>query len=173
MLNKMPGEIPENAPDHCPGTASDDAGKSSACAGCPNQQICASGETKGPDPSIKLVQDRLVDVKNKILILSGKGGVGKSTVTSLLSRGLAQANPDLNFGVLDIDICGPSQPRYNKLNFLLLQKFFHHYFNILSGYLELWVSKCINRDRDGLPFSLMTICRLCRLGSCWEARMML
>lgn len=51
------------------------------------------------------------EVKNKLLILSGKGGVGKSTLTSLLSRALAQMNPDLNFGVLDIDICGPSQPR--------------------------------------------------------------
>lgn len=34
---------PENAPEHCPGTQSEDAGKSSACAGCPNQQICSSG----------------------------------------------------------------------------------------------------------------------------------
>lgn len=107
----MPGEVPENAPEHCPGTQSEDAGKSSACAGCPNQQICSSGETKGEDPGIKLVQDRLKGVKNKLLVLSGKGGVGKSTVTSLLSRGLSKFKPDLNFGVLDIDICGPSQPR--------------------------------------------------------------
>ena len=34
----------------CPGTQSDDAGKSSACAGCPNQQICAEGLPKAPDP---------------------------------------------------------------------------------------------------------------------------
>lgn len=107
----MPGEVPENAPEHCPGTQSEDAGKSSACAGCPNQQICASGDAKVEDPGIKLVQDRLKDVKNKLLVLSGKGGVGKSTVTSLLSRGLSKLKPDLNFGVLDIDICGPSQPR--------------------------------------------------------------
>lgn len=65
----------------------------------------------GPDPSLALVKERLQEVKNKLLILSGKGGVGKSTLTSLLSRALAQMNPDLNFGVLDIDICGPSQPR--------------------------------------------------------------
>lgn len=45
------------------------------------------------------------------MILSGKGGVGKSTVTALLSRAMAMANNDLNFGVLDVDICGPSQPR--------------------------------------------------------------
>lgn len=34
----------------CPGTQSDNAGKTSACAGCPNQKICASGQTKRPDP---------------------------------------------------------------------------------------------------------------------------
>lgn len=37
---------PDNAPEHCPGTESDQAGKSSACAGCPNQTICASGKYK-------------------------------------------------------------------------------------------------------------------------------
>lgn len=45
------------------------------------------------------------------MILSGKGGVGKSTVTTLISRTLAHLNADENFGILDIDICGPSQPR--------------------------------------------------------------
>ena len=36
----------------CPGTESENAGKSSACQGCPNQQICASSKPKGPDPGI-------------------------------------------------------------------------------------------------------------------------
>ncbi|XP_036329967.1 cytosolic Fe-S cluster assembly factor NUBP1 homolog [Rhagoletis pomonella] len=35
----------------------------------------------------------------------------KSTATTLLSRYLARVYSDLNFGVLDVDICGPSQPR--------------------------------------------------------------
>ncbi|XP_050301753.1 cytosolic Fe-S cluster assembly factor NUBP1 homolog isoform X2 [Anthonomus grandis grandis] len=103
-------ERPDSAPEHCPGTQSDQAGKASACAGCPNQQICATGP-KGPDPGIALVKDRLQNVKNKILILSGKGGVGKSTVTALLSRALAVEDNERNVAVLDIDICGPSQPR--------------------------------------------------------------
>ncbi|XP_070497863.1 cytosolic Fe-S cluster assembly factor Nubp1 homolog [Chironomus tepperi] len=102
---------PENAPEHCPGTESDNAGKASACAGCPNQQICSSGQTKGVDPGIELVKNRLVDVKNKLMILSGKGGVGKSSLTNLISRTFAHMNNNENFGVLDIDICGPSQPR--------------------------------------------------------------
>lgn len=110
-------DVPENAAEHCPGTESDHAGKASACAGCPNQNLCASGATKGPDPAVQLVKERLVDVKNKLLVLSGKGGVGKSTVTSLVSRAMAIKFQEKNFAVLDIDICGPSQPRmFGMLN---------------------------------------------------------
>ncbi|KAJ8686731.1 hypothetical protein QAD02_022525 [Eretmocerus hayati] len=101
----------EKVPDHCPGTQSENAGKESACAGCPNQSICSSGVSKLPDPGIELVKESLSSVKYKLLVLSGKGGVGKSTITSLLSRALAAENPDRNVAVLDIDICGPSQPR--------------------------------------------------------------
>lgn len=42
-------------------------------------------------------------------MLSGKGGVGKSTVSAQLSRGLA-LNEDVSVALLDIDICGPSIP---------------------------------------------------------------
>lgn len=42
-------------------------------------------------------------------ILSGKGGVGKSTFTTLLAHALA-ATPSRTVGVLDVDICGPSIP---------------------------------------------------------------
>jgi Mrp family chromosome partitioning ATPase len=49
-------------------------------------------------------------VRHRILILSGKGGVGKSTVTAHLARALA-CDPDRQVGVLDLDICGPSQPQ--------------------------------------------------------------
>ena len=97
-------------PEHCPGPASDSAGKASACDGCPNQKICASAQPKAPDPDIALIADKLANVKRKLLVLSGKGGVGKSTVTSMLARGLA-ARDGLNVGVLDVDICGPSLPR--------------------------------------------------------------
>lgn len=109
-------EVPVNAAEHCPGTSSSTAGKVSACAGCPNQQICSSGKASGPDPSIELVNARLSDVKFKLMILSGKGGVGKSTVTTLLSRTFSHKYEDKNFGVLDIDICGPSQPRMFGVN---------------------------------------------------------
>ncbi|XP_055947570.1 cytosolic Fe-S cluster assembly factor NUBP2 homolog [Argiope bruennichi] len=47
-------------------------------------------------------------VKNIILVLSGKGGVGKSSVAAHLALTLR----DLNFkvGLLDVDLCGPSIP---------------------------------------------------------------
>ncbi|XP_002132093.2 cytosolic Fe-S cluster assembly factor NUBP1 homolog [Ciona intestinalis] len=103
-------EIPEDAPAHCPGTESEDAGKASACAGCPNQNICAAAQPKLPDPDLSKIQESLANVKHKVLVLSGKGGVGKSTVTSHLAYALSE-DVDCHVGVLDIDICGPSIPQ--------------------------------------------------------------
>ena len=45
----------------CPGTKSEDAGKVSACQGCPNQQICSSGATKQPDPGKKFISLKNID----------------------------------------------------------------------------------------------------------------
>ncbi|RKP08467.1 putative NBP35-nucleotide-binding protein [Thamnocephalis sphaerospora] len=105
----MSAAVPENAPEHCPGTNSEQAGKVDACAGCPNQQICAT-TPKGPDPDIGVIRDRLTGVRRKILVLSGKGGVGKSTFTGQLAFALA-VDPELQVGVVDVDVCGPSIPR--------------------------------------------------------------
>lgn len=113
-------------PEHCPGTQSQDAGKASACEGCPNQQICASGVPQAPDPDIQTIAEKLKSVKHKILILSGKGGVGKSTLTAMLARALA-VDSDVNVGVLDIDLCGPSAPRiFGVLNEQVSTEFDNH-----------------------------------------------
>lgn len=101
-------EIPENANEHCPGPQSESAGKSDACEGCPNQQICATAP-KGPDPDLVSIAERMATVKHKILVLSGKGGVGKSTFSAQLAFALAAM--DFQVGLLDIDICGPSIPK--------------------------------------------------------------
>jgi Mrp family chromosome partitioning ATPase len=71
------------------GTESELAGKADACAGCANQEICASNVPKGPDPALPFIRDRMSKVKRKILVLSGKGGVGKSTFTAQLALAFA------------------------------------------------------------------------------------
>ena len=50
----------------------------------------------------------LKDIKWKIAVASGKGGVGKSTVSVNLAIALARCG--LNVGLLDSDIYGPSIP---------------------------------------------------------------
>ena len=55
----------------------------------------------------------LPGVKRTILILSGKGGVGKSTVATQLA--FAFQNEGLKVGILDIDLCGPSVPKMLNL----------------------------------------------------------
>ncbi|KAG6821191.1 cytosolic Fe-S cluster assembly factor nbp35 [Arthromyces matolae] len=101
--------IPEDAPEHCPGTDSEFAGKSDACDGCANQDVCASNLPKGPDPSLPFINQRMSSVKHKILVLSGKGGVGKSTFTAQLGWAFA-ADDRTQVGIMDVDICGPSIP---------------------------------------------------------------
>ena len=146
----------------CVGPESEQAGQAASCAGCPNQEACASGP-KGPDPGVycpELVPDtrkacfsnnscvltrhrrllstakltatalywpwrfsrlprvhdaaaarvtvrecaadvtairqRMRDIRHKILVLSGKGGVGKSTFAAQLALALAASDRDVS-----------------------------------------------------------------------------
>ncbi|KAI1120070.1 cytosolic Fe-S cluster assembly factor CFD1 [Nemania abortiva] len=51
----------------------------------------------------------LARIKHIVLVLSGKGGVGKSSVTTQLALSLSLAGHSV--GVLDVDLTGPSMPR--------------------------------------------------------------
>lgn len=95
----------------CVGPSSESAGKANSCVGCPNQNACATGKGKSDndDPSMASMIEKMALIKHKVLVLSGKGGVGKSTFSAQLAFTLAQQGYQV--GLLDIDICGPSIPR--------------------------------------------------------------
>jgi len=71
------------------------------CDTCPSAQPHAA--PKGLPPKAK------IDVKHVILVLSGKGGVGKSTVSVNLAYALA--NKGKKVGLLDLDFHGPNIPK--------------------------------------------------------------
>ena len=73
------------------------------CNSCPSKGNCNKQEscTIENNPNNK--------IKNIIGIMSGKGGVGKSTITSLIAKKLAKEG--YKVGILDADITGPSIPR--------------------------------------------------------------
>jgi len=67
-------------------------------------------ETNGAPPAPKgLPPKAKIDVKHVILVLSGKGGVGKSTVSTNLASALAAHGRQV--GLLDLDIHGPNIPK--------------------------------------------------------------
>ncbi|XP_066252417.1 iron-sulfur cluster transfer protein NUBPL [Euwallacea similis] len=55
-------------------------------------------------------------VKTIILVSSGKGGVGKSTIASNIAAGIKLIHPEKHVGLLDADIFGPSIPSMMNLH---------------------------------------------------------
>ena len=67
---------------------------------------CASREQKNEDPK---AGNPSSNVKKVIAVVSGKGGVGKSMVTSLLACAMARRGKSV--AIMDADITGPSIPK--------------------------------------------------------------
>jgi len=65
-------------------------------------------------PEDAQLNGRMARIRQKIVVLSGKGGVGKSTVSANLAVALAQAGDTV--GLLDVDVHGPSIPRLLRLS---------------------------------------------------------
>lgn len=99
----------------CPSGESGRAGKAESCKGCPNASICASSK---PDEDIPLIRSNLKPIKLILAVLSGKGGVGKSTI----SRNIASSISKLGIStvLLDFDISGPSIPRLTNTDDLII-----------------------------------------------------
>ena len=79
----------------------------SSCSGnCSSCGSSSCGDRKAESLLAKLNPNS--NVKKVIAVVSGKGGVGKSTVTSMLA--VAMSKKGKRVGVLDADITGPSAP---------------------------------------------------------------
>jgi ATP-binding protein involved in chromosome partitioning len=67
------------------------------------------------------VRDRMNKIMHKIAVISGKGGVGKSTVTVNLAVAFAMHGHANRIGILDADMHGPSVPKMLGLSGQRLQ----------------------------------------------------
>lgn len=75
------------------------------CSSCPSANNCSDPKKEASGLQSKVQ----INVKNVILVLSGKGGVGKSTVATNLA--MALSNKGYNTGLADMDIHGPNIPK--------------------------------------------------------------
>ncbi len=78
----------------------------SSCSG--NCSSCGSDCADRKQESLLAKLNPNASVKKVIAVVSGKGGVGKSTVTSMLAAAMAKTGKKV--GILDADITGPSVP---------------------------------------------------------------
>lgn len=82
------------------------------CSACTASQDCdAQTQDRHMD---ELLKSRLAEIKHRIAIMSGKGGVGKSTVAVNLAMALASQGRSV--GILDADVHGPNVPKMLGLN---------------------------------------------------------
>ncbi|MFH1743118.1 MAG: iron-sulfur cluster carrier protein MrpORP [bacterium] len=86
-------------------------GKKECGSSCSSQHAQPKPEQT---PEQQRIIQRMARVKHRILVLSGKGGVGKSTVAANIAVGLVRAKKDV--GLLDVDIHGPSIPKLLHLD---------------------------------------------------------
>jgi Mrp family chromosome partitioning ATPase len=88
------------------------APRASTCDSCKDSSCSATrrelGENDQDFEDRRALQSRLCHIGHKIMVMSGKGGVGKSTVAVNLAMGLMLAGKKV--GLLDVDIHGPSIP---------------------------------------------------------------
>ncbi|MFO8056598.1 MAG: Mrp/NBP35 family ATP-binding protein [bacterium] len=84
-----------------------------SCKSCQDDSCSAkqqqANETAEEFEDRQRLNEKLCRIKHKFIVLSGKGGVGKTTVAANL--GLALAAEGKKTGILDVDIHGPSIPQ--------------------------------------------------------------
>lgn len=84
---------------------------------CGSSSSCSSGSNESQQAALAQQENAITrslgKIKNKILVMSGKGGVGKSTVSVNLALSLAKRGHTV--GLMDVDLHGPDVVRMLNL----------------------------------------------------------
>ena len=111
------------------------------CSGAPGH-----GEQHQQEEELHL-KEQLRHIRHKLLVMSGKGGVGKTSVAVYLALGLAQRGYQV--GLLDVDLHGPDVPRMLGISgrfemdaegYLVPHRYHDH--------LQVVSIECLLHDRD-------------------------
>ena len=76
--------------------------------------------TQKKDPQAEqdaVVEKTLSHIKHKLIVMSGKGGVGKTSTS--INLAIALANKGYQVGIMDVDLHGPDVPRMLGLKGML------------------------------------------------------
>ncbi|HDS16322.1 MAG TPA: ATP-binding protein [Proteobacteria bacterium] len=87
------------------------------CGSCSSSEKCSAEEKKAREEEV--LNSRLSHIKHRLVVMSGKGGVGKSTVA--VSLAVCLARQGYRVGLLDADIHGPNIPKMLGLDNKRLQ----------------------------------------------------
>lgn len=79
----------------------------SSCQSCKSSTKCSQDEKEAHEA--ELIEKKMGDIRYKFMVISGKGGVGKSSVAVNLAATLV--NQGHTVGILDADIHGPNIPK--------------------------------------------------------------
>ena len=89
------------------------------CETCDQTNAC--GQQEKEVHAQERLRSKLSHIKHRIMVMSGKGGVGKSTVSTNLAVALSQDG--FNVGLLDADIHGPNIPKMLGIEFQHVENF--------------------------------------------------
>jgi ATP-binding protein involved in chromosome partitioning len=84
-----------------------DCSSDSECSTCGSTDACSQAEKQAHEQ--QAIDKNMENVRHKFMVLSGKGGVGKSSVSVNIAAALAAMGNDV--GILDADIHGPNVPK--------------------------------------------------------------